>query len=61
VVFADAGWAGGQGRDLTTTAGVQRGVGAGLSILDGFLRVDLARGLAPRKQWRLDLYLDARL
>jgi hypothetical protein len=42
--------------------------GAGLSLLDGLIRVDLARGVGPqrgwqaeaaRQGWRLDLHLDA--
>jgi hypothetical protein len=36
------------------------GVGAGLSFLDGLIRMDLARGLYPAKQWNFALYLDAR-
>jgi hypothetical protein len=36
------------------------GVGIGLSALDGLIRFDVARGLYPRKQTRLSLYLDAR-
>jgi hypothetical protein len=34
-------------------------VGVGASFLDGILRVDLARGLAAPKGWRVDLYVDA--
>jgi hypothetical protein len=57
VLFFDAGWAGardtfGQGRTL-------RGAGAGLSVLDGLLRFDLARNLARGGGWRADLYLGA--
>jgi hypothetical protein len=29
-------------------------------MFDGIVRFDVARGLYPRKQWRFDLYLDAR-
>jgi hypothetical protein len=36
------------------------GVGVGASLLDGMLRLDVARGLYPRKQWRVDLSLGAR-
>lgn len=59
VVFGDFGWAGPRdgwakiGRPLS-------GVGVGTSFLDGMIRVDLARGIYPRWQTRLDLYLEAR-
>ena len=36
------------------------GVGAGVSILDGMIRFDVARGLYPTKAYRLDLSLEAR-
>jgi hypothetical protein len=58
-VFYDVGWAGPRerfgrpGRPLS-------GVGAGLSFLDGLLRADLSRGIAPERRWRFDLSLDAR-
>ncbi|MCU0648079.1 MAG: outer membrane protein assembly factor [Gemmatimonadaceae bacterium] len=66
VAFIDVGWAGDR-RDLwrparSGRAGYpQRGAGLGLSAWDGLFRVDVARGIAPRRQWRVDLYLDARL
>lgn len=59
VVFGDVGWAGPRaawnkpGRPLT-------GVGTGFSFLDGLIRMDVARGLWPKQQWRLDLHLDAK-
>ncbi len=58
-LYADWGWTGSRdawsevGRPLT-------GVGTGLSVLDGTLRLDLARGLYPREQWRFDISLGAR-
>jgi hypothetical protein len=58
-LFYDAGWAGPRerfgrpGRPLS-------GVGAGLSFLDGLLRTDVSRGIAPQRAWRVDLSLDAR-
>lgn len=58
-VFGDLGWTG----DRTKLNAVGRplsGVGAGLSFLDGLFRFDVARGLYPRKQWRLDMYVEAR-
>jgi outer membrane protein assembly factor BamA len=58
-VFADLGWAG----DRTKLSEVGRpmsGVGAGVSFMDGLFRFDIARGLYPRKQYRVDLYLEAK-
>jgi hemolysin activation/secretion protein len=58
-LFGDLGWTG----DRTTLAEVGRplsGVGIGLSALDGLIRLDLARGIYPREQTRVNLYLDAR-
>jgi hypothetical protein len=58
-VFADLGWVG----DRTKFSDVGRpmsGVGAGVSFLDGLFRFDVARGLYPRKQYRVDLYLESR-
>ncbi|MEO7182577.1 MAG: ShlB/FhaC/HecB family hemolysin secretion/activation protein, partial [Gemmatimonadaceae bacterium] len=53
VVFGDIGWAG----DRTKWSEVGKplsGVGAGFSMLDGLVRFDVARGLQPQKQWRVD-------
>lgn len=59
VVFADLGWAG--PRDGWNAIGrPMSGVGVGASFLDGLVRIDLARGIRPRWQTRLDLYLEAR-
>ena len=58
VLFADFGWIG----ERTKIAEVGRplsGAGAGFSLLDGLIRFDVARGIHPRKQWRVDLYVDA--
>jgi hypothetical protein len=58
-LFADVGWAGDRrawhapGRPLA-------GAGAGVSVFDGLLRVDVARGLHPRRTTRLELLLDTR-
>ena len=69
-VFGDAGWAGARGdfgaREtfrLRAPAGepsALTGAGVGLSILDGLLRIDLAKGIHRARAWRTDLYLDAR-
>lgn len=59
VVFADFGWAG--PRDgWHTIRRPMSGVGAGMSFLDGMIRLDAARGMYPRWQTRVDLYLEAR-
>jgi hypothetical protein len=58
-VFGDLGWVG----DRTAIGTVGRpmsGVGAGVSFLDGLFRFDVARGIYPRKQYRVDLYLEAK-
>ena len=36
------------------------GAGAGISILDGLFRLDVARGIYPEKGWRTDLHIGAR-
>ena len=55
--FYDAGWAGphqdSPGRALS-------GAGSGLSILDGVLRFDVARGIWPEQKWRVYAYFGAR-
>ncbi|MBX3131797.1 MAG: hypothetical protein KF689_00250 [Gemmatimonadaceae bacterium] len=59
VIFGDFGWAGSReawgkfGRPMT-------GVGVGMSFLDGLARIDLARGIHPRWETRMDLYLEAK-
>lgn len=59
VLFGDFGWAG--PRDGWSAIGrPMSGVGVGASFLDGMIRLDLARGIHPRWQTRLDLYLEAR-
>jgi Haemolysin secretion/activation protein ShlB/FhaC/HecB len=58
-VFGDLGWAG----DRTALADVGRplsGAGIGYSALDGLIRLDVARGIFPREETRVNLYLDAR-
>jgi hypothetical protein len=59
VVFADMGWAG--NRDNWSNIGVpMSGAGAGFSILDGLIRFDVARGIKPTAQWRVDMYVEGR-
>ena len=59
VVFADFGWAG--DRNNWSKIGLpMSGAGAGMSILDGLVRFDVARGINPERQWRVDTYIEAR-
>jgi hypothetical protein len=58
-LFADAGWAGDRNR-LALDNRLLAGVGYGESMFDGILRMDLSRGIQPKKQWRFDVYLEAR-
>ena len=58
-LFGDLGWTG----DRAKFAEVGRpmsGVGVGYSALDGLIRMDVARGIFPREETRVSLYLDAR-
>jgi hypothetical protein len=57
--FGDIGWVGSRS---AWTSGVRplSGVGVGLSVLDGLIRFDLARGLFPLRQTKFAAYLDAR-
>ena len=59
VLFGDLGWAGDR-REWREVGRPVSGVGAGLSVLDGLVRFDVARGIAPEKEWRVNAYLDAR-
>jgi hypothetical protein len=58
-VFGDLGWVGDRTK-IGTVGRPMSGVGAGVSFLDGLFRFDVARGIYPRKQYRMDLYLEAR-
>ena len=58
-LFADAGWAGDRNR-LAFDDRLLTGVGYGESMFDGILRMDISRGLQPKRQWRFDVYLEAR-
>ena len=57
VLFTDWGWAG----DRSDIRGIDQrwAVGAGASLLDGVVRIDLARGLRAPREWRVDMHLDA--
>jgi hypothetical protein len=59
VVFGDLGWVG----DRTKISEVGRplsGVGVGVSFMDGLIRMDLARGIYPRRGMQFITYLEAR-
>lgn len=58
VLFADLGWTGNRAR-VADVGRPLSGAGAGMSLLDGLIRFDIARGIHPRRQWRVDLYVDA--
>jgi hypothetical protein len=61
LIFGDIGWAGDRTKwqEIGTPLA---GVGAGISILDGLVRFDVARGLQPSDQrgWRVETYLEGR-
>jgi hypothetical protein len=59
VVFGDVGWAGPWSERLHPGRPIS-GAGIGYSVLDGLVRLDLSRGIYPRKKMRLDLYVEAR-
>jgi hypothetical protein len=58
-LFSDVGWAG--SRDDISFQRPLWSVGAGVSVLDGLMRVDLARALRAPTGWRLELYMDGAL
>ncbi len=58
-VFADLGWAGDR-RNWRSIGLPMSGVGAGASVFDGLIRFDVARGINPDRQWRVDTYIEAR-
>jgi hypothetical protein len=59
VAFGDLGWAG-ERRQWSAPGRPLSGAGVGYSMLDGLIRFDVARGLFPARQWRADLYLEAK-
>lgn len=59
VLFSDAGWAG--DRDAWDFDPPLLSVGAGASVLDGLIRLDVSRALRSPTGWRVDLYLDGSL
>jgi hypothetical protein len=59
VLFYDVGWSGSRS-DFANPGRPMSGAGAGVSIMDGLLRFDLARGIWPEQRWRADVQLGAR-
>lgn len=57
-LFGDVGWAG--SRDAFSNGRAMSGAGAGVGLLDGLVRLDVAKGIYPSTRWRTDLYLEAR-
>jgi hypothetical protein len=58
-LFGDIGWVGDRAK-LGDVGRPLSGVGIGWSMFDGLLRFDIARGIYPREQTRVALYLGAR-
>ncbi len=56
-LFSDLGWAG--ERQFFDADDGLLSVGLGLSLADGLIRVDFARGLRAPESFRIDAYLDA--
>ena len=54
--FGDAGWAGPQADALTGRP--RRSLGAGVSVLDGIFRLDVARAVDAPRGWRLHFRFD---
>ena len=57
--FGDLGWVGDRAR-FANVGRPMSGAGVGLSVLDGMFRADVARGLYPRRQFRIDVSTGAR-
>ncbi len=55
-LFSDVGWAG--PRDAWNLHDPLASVGVGVSLLDGFLRADVARGVRRGSGWGVHFYLD---
>ena len=57
--FYDAGWTGAK-REWQRPGRPMSGAGLGFSMLDGLIRLDIARGIYPAVQWRTDFSVEAR-
>jgi hypothetical protein len=58
-LFTDAGWAG--ARSAFSLSDPAVAVGLGASLLDGLVRLDVARGVRRGRTWKLHFYLDGLL
>lgn len=56
IAFLDAAWAGAPGQFDFDDA--LSSVGGGVALIDGIVRVDVARQLESPHEYRLDIYLD---
>ena len=59
VLYYDIGWAGARS-ELSKMGRPLSGAGAGLSFLDGLMRIDVSRGIYPEQRWRGDVYIGSR-
>jgi hypothetical protein len=59
ILFADLGWAGSR-ENFSKPGRPLSGAGVGASFLDGLVRFDVAKGIYPEKNVRVNLYLEAR-
>jgi hypothetical protein len=59
-VFSDVGWAGPR-EEFSLNVAPLWSVGTGVSVLDGLVRIDLARALRRPTGWRLEIYMDGAL
>jgi len=58
-LFADIGWAGDRAK-FSRPGTPLSGAGLGAALLDGLVRLDVARGLERGGGWRVDFYLEVR-
>ncbi len=59
ILFADLGWAGSR-ENFSKPGRPLSGAGAGVSFMDGLVRLDVAKGIYPEKSVRAHLYVEAR-
>jgi hypothetical protein len=59
IVFGDLGWVGDRSK-ISDLVRPMSSAGVGMSMMDGLIRFDVARGFYPRRQMRLSAYLNSR-
>ena len=59
IVFGDLGWVGDRS-SMSDLVRPMSSAGVGMSMMDGLVRFDVARGFYPREQTRVSAYLNAR-